>query len=196
MDAQAPPGLNNVLRLDNSVYRVVQTINIGNILATNNSVSQFYSTAFTLGAHVTQSAQFATIFDQYRIDLIEAWVQPSFNNPTTAFGINSSCMFYSVTDYDNAASLGTIAAAMQYTNVLMTPYRTGHYRKWKPHVAQAAYGSAAFGSFMNKPSDWIDSISTTVEHYGLKLAVEPLPTSQACSFTLIARLHLSFRNII
>lgn len=198
VDAQQPPSLNNLLKLDNQVHKIVQTINIGGVLTTNNAALQTYGTAFQLQTHVNQYASLTAVFDQYRIDLVEIWLTPSFSSATqtttSAFGI---AQLYVVTDYDNANVAGfTQQNAMGYTNCAMANMRIGHYRKWRPHIASAVYGGGVFTSgFENKPSDWIDSGSPNVDHYGLKIVSDAVPTALQTTVNLTVRMHMSFRNV-
>jgi len=129
------------------------------------------------------------IFDQYRIDEIEEWIFPSLiGNTTQAF----SGLLATVVDYDDATVLSTYAQAEDYTNCVHGPASEGHYRRFQPHVAIAAY-SGTFTSFSNVVAPWIDLASPSVQHYGLKAAVQP--SGVAMGYSTVTRIHVSFRNV-
>jgi hypothetical protein len=139
---------------------------------------------------LTQASSLLAVFDQYRIDGIWLKCVPGVNN--AASSAYASSQWYSVLDYDDANSLGSIGALTQYANCITTSTVSAHYRHLTPHIAVAAY-SGAFTSFKNEVADWIDSGSGAVQHYGFKAAVDVTPVQ--ISFTLYATFTLSFRNV-
>jgi hypothetical protein len=157
---------------------------------TLNNTGNFYATAFTF-QQVIQYNSFVVIFDQYRIDSIECWIYLKEAGNT---GATIGLQFYSVVDYDNAQTPSNLSTLQQYTNVVCTPLTNGHYVKWKPHVANALYSGSAFTDYGNIPSSWIDSASSDVAHYGIKLGVENTATS-ALHMNMIVRYHFSCRNV-
>jgi len=168
------------------VYRVTQEVNIGLILATSTTAPTFAAYNFTVST-IDQISTFAGIFDQYKVDEMEAWIVPF------AGANNTLTQYASVIDYDDSAVLTTFAQALDYTNVVVTSLSDGQYRRWIPHIAVAAY-SGAFTSFTNVVAPWIDMTSTGVQHYGLKIAA--LATSVAnIPIDLIVRFRVSFRNV-
>jgi len=100
---------------------------------------------------------------------------------------------YSVIDYDDANALTTVAGALAYTNVIVTPMTNGHYRKWRPHIAVGAY-SGAFTSFKNEVSNWIDVASPGVQHYGLKVVAD-VTSINTLSIKMFSRVWVQFRNV-
>jgi len=186
IQAQQMPAFNNTLKKDNSAHHFIQTQDYGTILTTSNTVPTFTSKSFTFN-DVQQVASFQALFDQYRIDEVEAWIAPV--KASAADGNNAN--WYSVVDYDDAATPTGLGSLQQYTNVITTPMTNGHYIRFKPHVAESLY-SGTFTSFGNIKAPWIDSASPGVQHYGLKMGFNVTPT--ALAINLIVRLHFSCRN--
>jgi len=182
------PGFNNTLKKDNSVHNFIQTIDLGQILTTNNAATTFFARAFTFN-DIQQVASFQALFDQYNIVEIELWIQPINNTATIA---TSGPSWYSVIDYDDAATPTGLASLQQYTNVITTPLNNGHYVRFKPHVAEALYGGA-FTAFGNIAAPWIDSASPGVQHYGFKMGVNATPT--VVNFNMMMRYHFRTRNV-
>jgi hypothetical protein len=125
------------------------------------------------------------VFDQYRIDQIECWLENQNPNANA-----NTPELYSAVDLDDANAPAGLQAIQDHQGAIVSGGYAGHYHKWAPHVAVAVY-SGAFTSFSNSPSAWIDSASPNVQHYGLKMAVVSTGASQ--QFNLVARAVISFR---
>jgi len=173
-------------QVNNKPYLVLQGSEIGNVLTISASVAAFGSIGFTLTL-LDQASAFASVFDQYRIRLIETWMIPQFASSNQQ--VTNWC---TVEDYDDATALTTYAAALDYTNVMSTPLSDGHYRRFVPHIAVAAF-SGSFSSFENVVAPWIDAASSAVAHYGIKTA--SLASGAAGAVIMNARLHVQFRNV-
>jgi len=172
-----------------SIYKFTQMV----ATATNSSnttVAVFFTQYFT-ASMVDQISSLTAVFDQYRIDEIEVWFIPRIGASNEGATVDQG-LFASVVDYDDATALSTFAQALDYSNVMVTNGRDGHYRRFKPHCAIAAY-SGAFTSFVNEPSPWIDAASTGVQHYGVKTAWTA--TDVLYSQSIQARFHMSWRNV-
>lgn len=186
---QQIPHFSSVGSLDNKVFNFVQMKNLTTVLTGSVSVPTFYAVSFNASTHINQWTSFNAIFDQYRIMGIEAWIIPGMTGTTTTN--NQTQSLYSVTDYDDASTPSSTDNLLQFTNVIVSPSTNGHYRKWRPHIAVASY-SGAFTSFANKPSDWIDVASGSVQHYGLKVGLD---AGVAINVQLYVRIHIQFRNV-
>jgi len=185
--SQGPPNVDAIKPQDNIVHKFVQQVDGGTVLTSSTVAAVGAGIVFTLSG-VPNSAAFATLFDQYRIVEIEVWLQPQ-STPANA----GSGFLYSAVDYDNSPTL-TVAQISQYSNVLIAPIITvGHYHRFKPHVAQAAYGGGVFTSFANVVSPWLDVSSNTIAHYGL--SVVSAITSSVNLIDVQVRYHLEFRNV-
>jgi len=182
--SMAPP-VRTLIEADNHVYTFYQSLNLGTVFSTSASVVTSYGLAITAGTHITQFANYQALFDQYRIDEIECWLQPYPNGVTTG-------MAYTAIDYDNATAVSP-TAIQQLQNVEQGDCQVGHYRRWKPHCALAAYGGA-FTAFSNVASPWIDSVSSAVQHYGFLASADV--TSQIVPFDMVVRIKFSVRNVI
>jgi hypothetical protein len=169
-------------QLDNRDYRICQEVDYGSVLATSATLFAGNAVYFQLSA-VVNYASFAAVFDQYRIDEVEVWLSGSLADPAS---------FVTVIDYDDATAPTTEAALLNYQNAIVSTLNDGHYRRFRPHVAIAAY-SGAFASFANEVAPWIDVVSPNVQHYGVKLGTNP--TAAISTVTMRARLWLSFRNV-
>lgn len=168
-------------------FSIAQTVDGLANLTSSTLAEQSAGFSFNLGA-CAQAGNLTAVFDQYRIDLIEFWLIPRRCDNT---GITNPGLLISVVDIDDQ-NTATVAALTEFTNSVTSSGLNGHYRVWKPHCAVDLY-NGSFGGFGNVASPWIDAASTTVQHYGIKLAITA--TDVVLVFDTRVRLHLTFRNI-
>jgi len=162
-------------------------------ITSNNTVSSAVQKFWTT-SDISQFSSFAAVFDQYRIDFVECWLFP--RNPTSNSGAGVyRGNLYTVIDYDDAGGLSSIPNALAYENCAITPATCGIYRRFVPHIAVATY-SGSFASYLNTQNQWIDSVSTGVQYYGLKAIMDASDAAaDDITYDLYSRVHYSFRNV-
>jgi len=170
----------------NQPMKFSQMIAEGNLFTSSTTIPTFSATYFILN-FLDQVTSLTNVFDQYRVNELEYWIEPL---PGAASGAGG--FLYSVIDYDDASNLTSINQACDYTNVISSSASDGHYRRFKPHIAVAAY-SGTFTSFTNEDAQWIDSSSINVQHYGIKTACST--TTAAILYTIRVRVHFEMRNV-
>jgi len=178
---KAPP-------MDNKPYKTQQMTITSGWLSSSASVAVFSGMNFQL-ANLDQVSTLAALFDQYQLTEIECWIVP--RNLNTGSNPNYG-LLASVIDYDDSTSLSTFGQATDYQNAVISSGVEGHYRRFTPHAAVAAY-SGSFTAYQNVAAPWIDAASTTVQHYGLKVAWTVTDTAYVVD--LITRYHVSWRNL-
>jgi len=175
-----------------NIYTTDQLYNVGVITSSGTGgleVDNGFS--FTFGA-LDGYASLAAVFDQYRIIQISVTFAPTLNMVTSSSGGVQVGNFYTVIDFDNAAT-ANVAALRQYENCMTTPAYAPQTRTFTPHVALAAYGGA-FTSYANEGPKWIDSASTAVQHYGVKTALTSCAVTSTIIYEVTARLVIQLRN--
>jgi len=180
-------GLNNYTP-SNKPYAITQSVIATATLTSSTTLETFTSNLFRL-SNIVNDASFQAIFDQYRITLIEFYLIPNTKNLNTS---NDAGLLTSVVDYDDATNVSSVAQANLYPNAIITTGTIGHYLKFQPHTAVAAY-AGAFTSFTNVASPWIDIASDAVQHFGIKTAWTA--TSVVMTYNIDTRYHLEFRNV-
>jgi hypothetical protein len=182
--------------ITNEVFTTRQISDGTEILASSSARSD---TAYYFGLNgVDNVSNFANLFDQYRIDCIVAHIVPSNNaiqvptQSTTEF-VNLYC----VIDYDDATSLSSTPSYREYDNCIELSPGESCKRVFQPRASLSAYAAGAFGAYSNVGGMWIDTASTSVQHYGLKIGVPPCDTSQTIlqSWKLIFEYYVSFRAL-
>lgn len=188
IESQPFPNISRVPISDNQVFKVVQTADLGVVLSTSNLGTTAAGINFQL-TNVPNKSDWEAAFDQYRITEIEVWLYLSSSNNGGHQGT-----LYSAVDYDSASTTLLPSQLAEYSNVIIAPVSTiGHYHKFRPGVAVAAY-SGAFTSYAHELSPWIDCTSDTVQHYGVVLACS-VTTDNALPVQAQVRYHLEFKNI-
>lgn len=174
-------------RLDRQVVRFTKIVD-GNSITTSTTVPVFRSHFFTI-ADCPDFASLSEIFDQYRIDRVEARFVPNISESLGSTPLAGKA--YSVIDFDDANLFTSITEPQEYSNCLVWEPTDPIQIAFAPHFAYAAYGSSVFGSFANSKPNWIDCASSTVQHYGIKLAFTT--TTTAVTYSVVFRYHVSFR---
>jgi len=177
------------MNFESKVFNILQSITSQAAFTTSTSTPTFTSVPISL-SNFDQATALGGVFDQYRIVELEVWIQP-----TVSAAISStSGLISSVIDLDDATNLTTFNQAGDYPNCVTTNVHVGHYRHYKPSVADAVY-NGAFTGFGNIRSPWIDCTSNSVNHYGLKLAATISAGSAGIVYDFLIRAHFQFRNV-
>lgn len=176
------------VRIPAHTFKVVQTDVFSAAMVTSlaGEVNQVY--AFEAN-QLSNFGNFASLFDQYRVDLLEVWISPRVS--AILGGVDNPGILISAIDQTDPGT-ATILQLQEYESALISHGTNGHYRRYKPHVNVSAY-AGGFGEFVNESSPWIDTIFPNVEHYGLKYSITQ--TSSVYNIDLIVRAHLTFRQV-
>ncbi len=173
----------------NRIFNVTASYESLNVITTSTTLNSNTSFSFILNS-INQVASYTALFDQYRIMEVEArFIPRSANFSAIPY---SQGLLTSVIDYDDASVVSTPAAALDYQSQLTVPVGQPFVRRFKPHIAVAAY-NGSFGGFSNAADVWIDAASPDVQHYGMKLVATP--TNTAVGYDMIVKLWCQFRNV-
>jgi hypothetical protein len=156
-----------------------------NFFTTSTSVPVYGSTFFAL-SQFDSYTEYTGLFDQYRIDQLEVWVEPAAGAGSSIFPLLATAV-----DLDDTSTPTAFAVVAGKMESLVSTGAQGRYHKWVPHVAIAEY-SGSFTSYGNLPATWIDSASPSVQHYGFKIA-SLTEVVQAINYNLTVRAVVSFR---
>lgn len=175
------------------VYTFIKAYSVNGALTQSTSSNNAYVPGLSLSTIVGDYAYYTSIFDQYRINLIETILRPRGNVSTVNASASASGFLYSVIDYDDASAV-TPSQALNYDNVVTTSMEQSHRRCFVPHIALGAY-SGTFSSYANVTEQWIDCNSPTVAHYGVKYVCDAGITGSLQSWDFICRISVSFRGV-
>jgi hypothetical protein len=169
--------------------RVQATQQDSDALNTSTTVPTYLGQYFSLASSVPNYAAYTAIFDEYKIDEVEVWINP---NPISTLAASTvRGLWSSAVDYDDANTPTTVSTVSDKQNSLTTVVDESHYHKWTPKFAVGTY-SGTFVSF-GSSTGWLDCASPNVQHYGLKCAFSQ--TAGGVQFvSLTIRLTISFRG--
>lgn len=155
---------------DSTTVRAVSTT----ILVSQANAAQNPTFVFSLA----NSGLSTGTWDQYRIDAIRFTIASGNNaiglyNTATTSAVPMAC----VIDYDDSTGLASLAVGQNYSNCIVLNPGESLERVFKPRMALAAY-TGTFVGFANVSDQWIDSASTGVQHYGVKLYIPGTTAAQ------------------
>jgi len=179
--------------IDNRQIKISQWADYGAVTSTSTAAGFYsFSTVFT---DIPDNANYSSSFDQYKVDSIEYHILPCTQaaSPGTAPAY-AFCFVYH--DYDDVATPTSVSSARSYGNTVVLAPGERHIRKIRPHVATAATtsGAASIVGAKNEIASWIDTSSTGVPHYGLKIAVQQSNSTAINTWYVWARITCSLRN--
>lgn len=181
------PSPAQALRL-NKIYNIIQTQPLFTFASsTTVPVAAGYSFALSSLDNVTA---LSSIFDQYRVALIEYTVMPRIQTIDQTGTIPGQIV--TVVDLDDAATPSTFNGLLDYQGAVVSQGNKMHKHTFVPCVAVAAY-SGVFTSFANESAPWIDIASTGVLHYGLKMA--STISGFVATYDIKARVMVELRNV-
>jgi len=171
-----------------------QTVTIQSMFAvqawfsTSTTVNTSTATYFQI-SNTPSFSSMSAVWDQYRIDLLEFWLLPRQQIIDTN-GVNPG-QIVSAIDLDDNSNVA-FPALSGYQSAIVTSGTVGHYHRWQPHAAIAAY-SSTFSSFANVKSPWIDCANGNVQHYGCKIAATP--STNIMVFDYNVRFTVTYRGV-
>lgn len=170
-DLQQVPPMFRQPRLANAVYPFVRRVGSSDITQVA-AADTFMAYRFELN-DVSDTADFTDLFDQYRFRAIKWEARPRFNfsNPGSV-AANRLPRLYSVIDYDDNVVPTLINQLREYQSCKETRWDQDHVRMIKPRIATAVLDNTGLTSVANEPSKWIDLAYLTVNHFGIKIAIE------------------------
>jgi len=177
-------------KLQANMFQCTKTVTSINYASQSAATPTFGTFNFTV-ASVADFSTLAAAFDQYRVDCLELIFTPHLTDSTST---QPQGYLYTVLDLDDSTPFTATSQAQDYSSCITTRLVRPVRRCWKPRIAFATY-AGAFTGFANVSESWIDCASTTVQHYGLKYALDQGAAAFLQVFDLTVRVRLSFRNV-
>ncbi len=171
-------------------FKTVQCVFSSSLATSSTTVPVFGALSFNVGATNSFSAGFSAVFDEYRIDMIEVFIQPV---GLTEITNNANYgQFVSVIDIDDAGTPSSLADLCDYNSAVVSNCTVGHYHRWKPTYAVATY-QGAFTAY-SVGTGFIDCAYPSVQHYGIKYGLGLSPAA-AVNYEYQVRYHITYRAI-
>lgn len=173
------------------IYKFVRTTQLYDVA--KGAVDAGVSYSFTL-ANAPGYSEFTTLFDQYRISMVEV----TFVLVATTALTNDPTLWMAA-DYDAIAAPASLTALQQRDVVPITlgPSRLQSSFKIKPRISTTAVdsGGAIVASPLLPVGTWIDCADASVAHNGIIGWFSNYNTTSAASLVQVSvRYHLEFRT--
>lgn len=190
MHIWAPGQTTRIIRTRETVFSIIY-----------NGVNSFTAAGFNFKLSDFVPSDLTALFDQYRFCAIEFKMLPRINtlNSSVTASLPAPQYIISSIDYDDSAAPASVAEVMQYSNCQTHAYDKPFIRRFRPNLAMGAYGSGVFASYANRTLQWIDAASTSVEHYGVKIASSTYSTglnsANSPSWDVVVKAYIEFRSV-
>jgi hypothetical protein len=183
---QSPP--KNFVR---AVHWITSTIR-GSFSTNTTGVPVEANQSFILNQNVSDYSSYASVFDQYCIHsaVVRLTPQASTGGSNQTYG-----RLITALDYDNVANLGSETLLLQYNTAVETELVIGKSmeRAVRPALAPALWSGGAFSGY-GVSRMWLNSTSTGVPHYGVRIMVVGAGNQIAMDY--IVTVIVGFRNDI
>jgi len=172
------------------IYRFTRFVDFGEFTIANN-VNTYSAYNFSL-SDLPSSAEFTSLFDQYKINAVKIAFLPQQNMSISIGSINNpnaSSRFFSCIDYNDSSAPTSIDEVRQYQNCKYTSVLSRHSRYiYKPKIVDAS-------GFTISP--WLATSTPGANYFGLKVAVEPMDSTTTLSmiYTVEVKYYMSFKNV-
>lgn len=191
---------------------VMSSVNNGSSSSANTYMETPFSLKFRF-IDLKNESEFTSMFDAYRITGVMFTIQ-MINNPNATWALNSTGsqpgntdnfyprLYYAIDNDDaNTESVSQIKERASCRNVVLRPNRV--IKIWIPRpttLTDVSGGTNKYASMKRSP--WLDIAADTVDHYGLKGAIEYLgltppyaSTAQLWKYKLEARYYFQCKDV-
>lgn len=172
-------------RLGKTISLSTGAVTSGAVQGSVAGLPVFYGMAFTLNAFSNTTA-YQSLFDLYRIDKVTVTLTPRYTEYPldNAAGIANPAggqIHYAVdrTDADTPLNINQV---VEMEGSKSAPWNKRIVVSWKPKVAMAIYNSStgvASNYGISTSKQWMEMQYPSIPHYGLKIAVDPVPGAGA-----------------
>jgi hypothetical protein len=180
------------------VWNVVQSFQVQNWLTSSAILPVFGQFSVTLAnTFAANLSALQALFDQYRINAVEVTIVPSQNLSGGAATYTTNPNLFTVLDFDDGTSLGSVANAQGYATCIESePYEKAR-RCFRPRIQMVTGTSASLQGAANVVAPWLDCAYSGTVHYGMKAVCDldgNLASGYHATWDLRARVHASFRS--
>jgi len=180
------------------IYSFKRTWQAANI---NTAAGALTNSAFGFKlSDLTNSSEFTTLFDSYRIVGVKMKMVPAFNVDTArdsiaAVGNTQIPNVHTVLDYDDNTALSAVTDYMQYDTYRMTRGFKTISRFVRPKLQAAAnVGGATTLALQESGKRWIDCQQNGVLYFGIKTGVESSGTA-GLIYQVYFTYYLQFKSV-
>jgi len=172
------------------VHRTVLTwsTNSGTPWLVSSTVSPIFGVQAFNFSQFNDYTEYASVFDQYKLEMIEVTIHPRSGAPGTGFDAG---LLTSVIDLNDVTAPVSLPVLQDYATQCTTRGWEGQIRTFRPAASQMYFYSGGLTGYGPAAAPWLDTASSAVQHFGLKVGITA--TTTALSFDVTVRALLAFR---
>lgn len=168
-------------------------------IVTATSTADIYGTQVFSISQVPNVAEFTTLYDQYKINLVKWQLIPRGNQSDVGTSTTTGQLMgvFSALDYDDNSAPTSIQDIMEYQNARMTRSNQIHKRVLKPRARVNIVGSGGAGvngQIFGSRNPWIDCNAPTTPHFGIKYVLQQLPAGTQI-YDMKIDFYMAFKNV-
>jgi len=152
------------------------------------------------GPATPNSAEFANLYDQYRLAGITLRIDWDYNSYSPATGSAVAPLLYYAADYDDSGST-LVSGLLQYPGLVTHSFLENGYKPLitsvRPKVLRDVASTGLLTAYAPATAPWISTGYMTVPHYGLKFCSSQFGlggSSLSGSITITCFIDLEFAN--
>lgn len=174
------------------IYLFKRHVNF-DVINVNNIVPTLAGLTFRLN-QVPNYTEFTNLYDMYKINGVKMVFIPKQNQSISIGSVNNAsptARFFTALDYNDATPPTTVDDIREYQSCKFTSVIRTHKRYIpRPRIQDR-------GQTYNPGRPWINCSAPDQEHYGLKLAIEPISstTTTDMPYSVECVFYMSFRNV-
>lgn len=172
---------------------VLNPLGVGSIVVPPTTTF-LQSYAFDLQQVGGNLAAFTTLYDQYKINKVKIQFVPKFNvSDIDAAGTTGGnlAMVATCIDYDDDSIPGAIGDILERQNAKL--HRTKVFSRILKPCVNFNVSTGITAGVSTRQSPWLDTNSTAVPHYGVKIGITGTQVQQ--NYDIICTYYLSFRQV-
>jgi hypothetical protein len=182
----------------NSIGRPLTLItNYFNSLVSSSAAAISTGVVYFYLNDTADTAAYTTVFDQYRVNWLEALFIPTTNLNVPGVSPETNNYIISVLDFDDSNTLSSVAQALSYSTAKIHPTAKIFRRRFIPcydlAIGDSYGGAVTTNAIVKSNKQWINTNRGTVRCFGLKYLIPQTSTTNVYSWDVFVKASLSFR---
>jgi len=163
------------------------------------SIAGFWRYWSTTAANMSNFAQHAAVFDEFKIVRVGFEFRPQWDNYSPDNTLWSSGIIHTIVDPSSSTTpagafgVGTLNAFLEQGNVKSQRFGTNVIRSFAPKVASQVAGGGLFGRLQAAP--WLKTDDVSVVHNGMHVYLQQFDTTLLpMKYDVFVTHHIMFRG--
>lgn len=178
----------------NQVYTQKCKSNIKYIIGSTNAGADLaYAYAFKL-SDIADYSQWTSVYDLYRITNITAQIIGANQNSSVSSANQCTQIMASAIDYDDNNVTTSLETTLNFGSSYVHGPTCNDRRSFTPKINNVAWQGGVGTGLQPASRQWLDALSSNVEHYGLKVYIPKSQSANVFSWTIIFEYTIEYKN--